>query len=61
MASVKCSCGSVAQFSIRGLCLNCGKSAAFPYNSNPQENLSPSTPRGIRRKTVGKKKPSAKK
>ena len=56
MASIKCSCGNVAQFSIHGKCLNCGKSASFPYNGNPQINLEPSTARGIRRKTVGKKK-----
>lgn len=60
MASVKCSCGKVAQLSIHGNCA-CGKRSTFPYNSNPQENLEPSTARGIRRKTVGKKKAKAKK
>jgi len=56
MVKVKCSCGSVAQLSIRGFCLDCGKQSLQVYNGAPQENLQPSTARGHRRKIVGKKK-----
>lgn len=46
---IKCSCGTEANFSIRGTCNNCGKQCTFKYNVNPQEPQSPSTPRGKRR------------
>lgn len=36
-------------YSIHGNCVRTGKQSPTVYNTNPQENKSPSTPRGKRR------------
>lgn len=53
---MKCSCGEVANFSIRGLCNKCGKQCEVRYNPAPMEPELPTTARGKRRRENKKNK-----